>query len=201
MRKAILTTLGALLVTLSAIQMTAASERNARRARDRWDFLGSYNQLNGPSYAVPQTQAQRNIENFGFSGRDPSRPGGWDTSLNLIARLKAAGLNATVVQNPLTTPPEAVASAERVLARQDGPTVLVGHSFSGMIVTEAGMHPNVSALVYVAARAPDAGEDCTTLAKTFPTPPRLPLSPSLVDLNETSRDILSDAGMRPPHPA
>jgi hypothetical protein len=59
----------------------------------------------------------------------------------------------------------------------------------------------VSALVYVAARAPDAGEDCTTLAKTFPTPPRLPLSPSLVDLNETSRDILSDAGMRPPHPA
>src|SRR6267378_3627982 len=60
---------------------------------------------------------------------------------------------------------------ERVLARQDGPTVLVGHSFSGMIVTEAGVHPNVSALVYVAARAPDAGEDYTALAKTYPTPP------------------------------
>ena len=89
----------------------------------------------------------------------------------VIARLQAAGLNATAVQNPLTTLPEAVASAERVLARQDGPTVLVGHSFSGMIVTEAGMHPNVSALVYVAARAPDAGEDYTALAKTFPTPP------------------------------
>jgi pimeloyl-ACP methyl ester carboxylesterase len=71
----------------------------------------------------------------------------------VIARLQAAGLNATAVQNPLTTLPEAVASAQRVLARQDGPTVLVGHSFSGMIVTEAGMHPNVSALVYVAARA------------------------------------------------
>src|SRR6201994_3742454 len=69
----------------------------------------------------------------------------------VIARLQAAGLNATSVQNPLTPRPEAVASAERVLARQDGPTVLVGHSFSGMIVTEAGMHPNVSALVYVAA--------------------------------------------------
>src|SRR5262249_19028470 len=67
----------------------------------------------------------------------------------VIARLQAAGLNATSVQNPLTTLPEAVASAERVLARQDGPTVLVGHSFSGMIVTEAGVHPNVSALVYV----------------------------------------------------
>ena len=89
----------------------------------------------------------------------------------VIPRLQAAGLNVTAVQNPLTTLPEAVASAERVLARQDGPTVLVGHSFSGMIVTEAGMHPNVSALVYVAARAPDAGEDYTTLAKTFPTPP------------------------------
>jgi pimeloyl-ACP methyl ester carboxylesterase len=89
----------------------------------------------------------------------------------VIARLQAAGLNATAVQNPLTTLPDAVASAERVLARQDGPTVLVGHSFSGMIVTEAGLHPKVSALVYVAARAPDAGEDYTALAKTFPTPP------------------------------
>ncbi len=89
----------------------------------------------------------------------------------VIARLQAAGLNATSVQNPLTTLPEAVASAQRVLARQDGPTVLVGHSFSGMIVTEAGVHPNVSALVYVAARAPDAGEDYTALAKRFPTPP------------------------------
>ncbi|WP_029586567.1 alpha/beta fold hydrolase [Bradyrhizobium sp. URHD0069] len=89
----------------------------------------------------------------------------------VIARLQAAGLNVTSVQNPLTTLPDAVASAERVLARQDGPTVLVGHSFSGMIVTEAGVHPNVSALVYVAARAPDAGEDYTALAKTYPTPP------------------------------
>src|ERR1700751_2617552 len=89
----------------------------------------------------------------------------------VIARLQAAGLNATAVQNPLTTLPEAVASAQRVLARQEGPTVLVGHSFSGMIVTEAGVHPNVSALVYVAARAPDAGEDYTALAKKFPTPP------------------------------
>jgi pimeloyl-ACP methyl ester carboxylesterase len=89
----------------------------------------------------------------------------------VIPRLQAAGLNVTSVQNPLTTLPEAVASAESVLARQDGPTVLVGHSFSGMIVTEAGVHPNVSALVYVAARAPDAGEDYTALAKTYPTPP------------------------------
>ncbi|TCL75507.1 pimeloyl-ACP methyl ester carboxylesterase [Rhizobium sp. BK251] len=89
----------------------------------------------------------------------------------VIGRLQAQGFNCTAVQNPLTTLPEAVASAQRVLDRQDGPTVLVGHSFSGMIVTEAGIHPNVSALVYVAARAPDAGEDYAALAKTYPTPP------------------------------
>jgi pimeloyl-ACP methyl ester carboxylesterase len=89
----------------------------------------------------------------------------------VIPRLQSAGLNVTSVQNPLTTLPEAVAAANRVLARQDGPTVLVGHSFSGMIVTEAGAHPHVSALVYVAARAPDAGEDYAALAKTYPTPP------------------------------
>ena len=89
----------------------------------------------------------------------------------VISRLQTAGLNVISVQNPLTTLPEAVASATRVLDRQDGPTVLAGHSFSGMIVTEAGVHPNVSAVVYVAARAPDADEDYSVLAKKFPTPP------------------------------
>ena len=90
---------------------------------------------------------------------------------DVIPRLQAAGLNVTSVQNPLTTLPEAVASAQRVLDRQNGPTVFVGHSFSGMILTEAGVHEKVSALVYVAARAPDAGEDYSALAKAFPTPP------------------------------
>jgi pimeloyl-ACP methyl ester carboxylesterase len=89
----------------------------------------------------------------------------------VIARLQAAGLNVTSVQNPLTTLEDAVAETQRVLARQDGPAVLVGHSFAGMIVTEAGVDPKVSAVVYVAARAPDAGEDYTVLAKKFPTPP------------------------------
>ena len=89
----------------------------------------------------------------------------------VIPQLQAAGLNVTAVQNPLTTLPDAVDSAVRVLNRQQGPTVLVGHSFSGMIVTEAGVHPNVSSLVYVAARAPDAGENYAALAKRYPTPP------------------------------
>jgi len=89
----------------------------------------------------------------------------------VIARLQPKGLHVTSVQNPLTTLPEAVAAAQRVLAVQQGPTVLVGHSFSGMIVTEAGVDPKVSAVVYVAARAPDAGEDYAALAKGFPAPP------------------------------
>jgi pimeloyl-ACP methyl ester carboxylesterase len=84
----------------------------------------------------------------------------------VIARLQPKGL-----QNPLTTLPEAVEAAQRALAVQEGPTVLVGHSFSGMIVTEVGIDPKVSAVVYVAARAPDAGEDYTALANGFPTPP------------------------------
>src|SRR4029077_10067428 len=89
----------------------------------------------------------------------------------VIARLQPEGLTVTSVQNPLTTLDDAVAAPRRVLERQDGPTVLVGHSFSGMIVTEVGVDPKVSAVVYVAARAPDAGEDYTALAKQYPTPP------------------------------
>jgi pimeloyl-ACP methyl ester carboxylesterase len=89
----------------------------------------------------------------------------------VIPRLQAAGLNVTSVQNPLTTLDDAVAETQRVLTRQDGPTVLVGHSFSGVIVTEVGVDPQVSALVYVAARAPDADEDYAALARTFPTAP------------------------------
>jgi len=90
---------------------------------------------------------------------------------DVIALLQPKGLTVTSVQNPLTTLPESVAAADRVLSRQNGPTVLVGHSFGGMIVTQAGMHRNVSALVYIAARAPDANEDFTALAKNYPTPP------------------------------
>jgi len=89
----------------------------------------------------------------------------------VIPLLQAQGLNVTSVQNPLTTLDDAVAAARKVLDRQDGPTVLAGHSFSGMIVTEAGVHPNVSAVVYVAARAPDAGEDYSALAARFPAAP------------------------------
>ncbi len=89
----------------------------------------------------------------------------------VIARLQAKGLNATAVQNPLTSLDDDVAATRRILALQDGPTVLVGHSWAGTVISQAGDDKEVSALVYVAARAPDAGEDYAALAGQFPTPP------------------------------
>jgi pimeloyl-ACP methyl ester carboxylesterase len=89
----------------------------------------------------------------------------------VIKRLLAAGIAATAVQNPLNSLADDVAHARRVLARQRGPVVLAGHSFAGTVISEAGIHPAVAALVYVAARAPDAGEDYAALARKFPAPP------------------------------
>jgi pimeloyl-ACP methyl ester carboxylesterase len=89
----------------------------------------------------------------------------------VIVQLQAAGLNVTSVQNPLTTFEDDVAAAMRGLDMQDGPTVLVAHSYGGMVATQAGVHPNVVGLVYIAARAPDAGENYTALAGRYPSPP------------------------------
>jgi len=89
----------------------------------------------------------------------------------VIPILQAAGLHVTSVQNPLTSLADADAAARRALALQDGPTVLVGHSWSGTVVSDVGTDPKVSALVYVAARAPDAGEDFVALSARFPTMP------------------------------
>jgi len=89
----------------------------------------------------------------------------------VIGRLQLAGLKATAVQNPLTSLADDVAATRRILELQDGPTVLVGHSWAGTVISETGIDPKVTALVYVAARAPDAGEDYAALAAKFPTPP------------------------------
>jgi pimeloyl-ACP methyl ester carboxylesterase len=89
----------------------------------------------------------------------------------VILRLQAAGLNVTAVQNPLTSLADSVAATRRALALQDGPTVLVAHSWGGTVVSETGTDAKVTALVYVAARAPDAGEDFVALSAKFPTMP------------------------------
>jgi pimeloyl-ACP methyl ester carboxylesterase len=89
----------------------------------------------------------------------------------VIKRLQGAGTTATAVQNPLLSLADDVAHTRRILAQQPGPVILVAHSFAGTVISEAGTDPAVAALVYIAARAPDAAEDYGALARGFPAPP------------------------------
>ena len=89
----------------------------------------------------------------------------------VIPLLQAKGLNVVAVQNPLTSIAEDVAATNRMINAQKGPVLLVGHSYGGAVITEAGNHPQVAGLVYVAAFAPDQGETCGGLAQKFPTTP------------------------------
>lgn len=82
--------------------------------------------------------------------------------------LRAEGYRVSVVQHPDSSLKEDVAATKRILDRQDGPVVLVGHSYGGTIITEAGNHPKVKTLVYVSAYAPDAGEDPKALRAKKP---------------------------------
>jgi pimeloyl-ACP methyl ester carboxylesterase len=91
---------------------------------------------------------------------------GWKPVYEILSK---EGFNVTMVQEPETSFADDVTAARRVLDLQDGPTLLVGHSYGGSIITEAGVHPNVVGLVYVAAHAPDVGEDEGSLGKKTPS--------------------------------
>jgi pimeloyl-ACP methyl ester carboxylesterase len=91
--------------------------------------------------------------------------------------LKKDGFNVTVVQNPTTSLADDVAVTKRTLAAQDGPAILVGHSYGGVVITEAGRDPKVAGLVYIAAFAPDTGESVSALIKN--PPPGAPVPPIL----------------------
>lgn len=91
---------------------------------------------------------------------------GWMPVYKILAK---DGYNVTVVQEPLTSLEDDVAATKRVLDLKKGPTILVAHSYGGSVITEAGVHPNVVGLVYVAAHAPDVGEDEGTLGKGTPS--------------------------------
>jgi pimeloyl-ACP methyl ester carboxylesterase len=90
---------------------------------------------------------------------------GWRAVYNI---LEGDGFNVSIVQPPLTSLADDVAATERVLALQDGPCILVGHSYGGAIITEAGVDPHVVGLVYIAAHAPDEGETQSSNGKKFP---------------------------------
>src|SRR6266481_5667313 len=87
---------------------------------------------------------------------------GWKPVFEILTK---DGYRVSVVQEPLTSLEDDVASTKRILDLQQGPCILVGHSYGGSIITEAGVHPNVVGLVYVAAHAPDVGENEGALAK------------------------------------
>lgn len=89
---------------------------------------------------------------------------------DVYSDLTARGYNVTIVQNPLTSLEDDVAATKRALDLQDGATVLVGHSWGGTVITEAGVDPKVEALVYVAALAPDAGESTGELYTNYSIP-------------------------------
>lgn len=101
---------------------------------------------------IPQNQAVKNVVLVHGAFADGS---GWR---GVYENLTKRGYRVSIVQNPLTSLEDDVAATNRVLERQDGPTILVGHSWGGTVITEAGIDPKVAGLVYVSALSPDAGE-------------------------------------------
>ncbi|MEV7524623.1 alpha/beta hydrolase [Streptomyces sp. NPDC091371] len=116
---------------------------------------------------------------------------GWQAVYRLLTR---EGFKVSVVQNPTHSLEGDVAVTRQVLDAQDGPTVLVGHSYGGVVITEAGRHPNVAALAYIAAFAPDKGESVSSLiadpAPGAPVPPILPPQDGFLFLD---RDKFADS--------
>jgi len=88
----------------------------------------------------------------------------------VIPLLQKKGLHVTAVSNPLTSFADDVAATKRAIATQDGPVILVGHSYGGVVITEAGDDPRVAGLVYVAAYAPNAGQSIGEMGTEFPKP-------------------------------
>jgi pimeloyl-ACP methyl ester carboxylesterase len=91
---------------------------------------------------------------------------GWKGVYDILVK---DGYNVSIVQEPETTFKEDVAATKRVVDQQDGPCILVGHSYGGAVITEAGMQPSVLGLVYIAAHMPDAGEKESDDGKRFPS--------------------------------
>ena len=89
----------------------------------------------------------------------------------VISLLQAKGFHVVAVQNPLTSFADDLAATRRVIALQEGPVLLVGHSYAGVVITEAGNDPKVVGLVYVAAFAPNDGESINSVTKNYPPAP------------------------------
>lgn len=118
-------------------------------------------QSSGPA---PNPQPVRNVVLVHGAFADGS---GWR---GVHDALTGRGYRVSIVQNPLTSLADDVAATRRILDRQDGPIILVGHSWGGTVITEAGVHPKVAGLVYVSAFSPDVGETAAQQYEGFVTP-------------------------------
>ncbi len=124
-----------------------------------------------PVQRIPADQAVKNVVLVHGAFADGS---GWR---GVYDDLTARGYRVSMVQNPLTSLADDVAATQRVLARQQGPSVLVGHSYGGVVITDAGDDPRVAALVYVSAIAPDVGESTGQALAAIPAPPEFVVDP------------------------
>ncbi|TWT21417.1 alpha/beta hydrolase [Luteimonas marina] len=118
-----------------------------------------------PATSSPAADAAKNVVLVHGAFADGS---GWR---GVHEELNRRGYRVTIVQNPLTSLADDVAATQRALDRQDGPTILVGHSWGGTVITEAGTHSNVVGLVYVSALSPDAGETTAQQYEGFASTP------------------------------
>jgi len=119
-----------------------------------------------PSGALPAQNATPRVRNIVLVHGAWVDGSGWKGVYDILVR---DGFNVSIVQQPLTSFHEDVAATKRVLALQNGPCILVAHSYGGSVITEAGTSPSVVALVYVAAHMPDAGESEAADGKRFPS--------------------------------
>jgi pimeloyl-ACP methyl ester carboxylesterase len=125
--------------------------------------------------AMSQTSQLGNVRNVVLVHGGFVDGSGWE---GVYTALKKSGYAVTIVQNATTSLADDVATTKRAIALQNGPVILVGHSYGGAVITEAGNDPKVAGLVYIAAFAPDRGESVSTLIKDpapgAPVPPIMP---------------------------
>jgi pimeloyl-ACP methyl ester carboxylesterase len=118
------------------------------------------------------------VKNIVLVHGDFANGSSWSKVIHL---LQAKGFHVTSVAIPLTSFADDVAATRRAIAAEDGPLILVGHSYDGVVIAEAGNDQKVAGLVYVAAFAPDANQNITEISKPFPPPPGLSMVKPLTD--------------------
>jgi pimeloyl-ACP methyl ester carboxylesterase len=119
----------------------------------------------GAAFATGQSMSSKTVVLVHGAWADGSS---WN---KVITILEAKGLHVVAVQNPLSSLADDVFATNRVINQQSGPVILVGHSWAGVVITQAGNNDKVAALVYVAAFAPDNGQSINDLISPFPAPP------------------------------